>query len=659
MADTELNLDPMVEALEVEALERQAKMRHASALPRAQLNQSFYETLHKLYAPLNGDQWPEDRLKRPEKLHYTANIVRAFVDTEARLMSILPRITNKPDARDPETLKRAEVCEELFLRWLEMSDWENWMLDKNRVKGLYGIAYLKPYWNDEEKRPDVVLIEQPQNLMMGWGSSDFTVADWAIYSYKISYLQARTQWPDVDVAYKKGSDPLVSAQRADHSDPLAQRGVLGNALSAVTRIGDRSRRANEGEYEKMQLTVWDYWYRKPGGPICNVTMLQGKIVDGPHEHPEYPTIPYIPIEHDHEPGSPDGRGTAELLVDLQLGLNRALSHLAQYVADEIDTAYQLTGENADSVPEGIVPKGGEIVAAGSGNEIKPITRGVNQFPLEALIGAIWETAHRITGLSEVLFGNTPGSQTAGRALAVQIEAAINRLDAKRRRDYAGLRKLLLFWGFMVAKKNPKVAVSKRPEAEEGASPLEAPEETVTNEISVADVIRGLDRWRVVAPEITPRDVMEHTMDIINKVNAKTLPLEMAMDELGVENPRQAMEMIEKERSNPRLFPADAQAFAVVMSTLQQLEATQAAMASAGQAQAAANDGTGAGAAAEDAAQQAAPTGTEDMNQPATQVGSPPPPGAPGPLGGQLQSLVRATPGGESQSMSQIQIKRNV
>lgn len=653
----------IADVVERARVEQLAQVRYAQSLPRAHANASRYEKLHKLYAPVDGDQWPADRVLRPNKIHHTANMIRAFVDTEARLLSIPPRVTNKPDGRDPETAKRAEVCEELFMRWLEASGWDVWLGDLNRMKGIYSIGYLKPFWNEADQRPDVQLIEQPQNLHVGWGSSDFRTIDWAIYAYKLSELEVMSRYPGIEVERRRGKEPLVHFQQStDHTDPLNQRSPVMSTLANIAERVSGRRAPGQSEYESQHLTVWDYWYRKPGGPVCNAILVQGVVVDGPHEHPELPAIPYIPVEHDHEPGSPDGLSTAELLQDVQLGMNRALSHAAQYLADEVDTAYQLVGENADSVPEGLIPKGGEIVAAGPGNEIRPITRGVNHFPLEALIDRYWDTAHKITGLSEILFGSMPGSQTSGRAVAVQIEAAINRLHSKRTRLYFALRQLLLFWGYMVEKKDPTVTVSQVAEQQGAQGPEamagEQPPALETREIHMKDIIKGLNRWRIVAPEITPKDVQEHTNNVLNLVNGKLMPLEMGMDEVGIENPQQALEMIRRESSDPKIFPERAQAFAAVQSTLLALMQAMQQMQAAGAAQEAANEGMGAQTAAQQADQRAQPTLTEDQNAPATQAGMAPPPGAPAPVGGELQMLVRQPAGGgDAQAMSQIALQR--
>lgn len=607
------------------AIEQLARQRFALEEPEAQLRQARYERYHSMYAPQGGDQWPEDRYERQGKLHISANLTRPFVDIEARLQSILPRITNKPDVDDPATRARSEAAEKAILRWLEMSGWEVWLFILNQVRGVYGTGILKPFWNESTNAPDVYVVEQPQNMLFGWGDSDYNTIDWAIYQSHISPLQAKLKYPNApEHCFNTGSKDTVAGGNT-HADPLNQK-----------KIGSDAHRTPG--YDAQQVRMWDYWYLDENGKVTNAILLNGYVVEGPTVHEEYPIIPYIPVESDHEPGYPWGRGTVEVLYDIQMGYNRALSHLAQLVWDETDPAYQLVGENAPmTVPEGIVPAGGEIVAPGPGARIEAIQKGINQMPMGDLIRAYWESAHKLTGIPEVLFGTLPGSQTSGRAVAVQLEAAINRLDPRRRRLYDSLRQLFLFWHFMVEKKRLTV----------GGVP-------------VHEVIKGLNRWVIIAPEITPRDVVEHTMNTINKINAKVLSLETGMDEVGVENPLEEIERIKNERSDANLFPGDAQAIAAVRATMQQIQMAEAQMASAGQAQEAAAEGIGAQDEATRDAQEAAPTGTEDMNDPSLQPGMAPPNGAPPPgggIGGELQPIVRQTPSGGSQAMSQIVMPR--
>lgn len=606
-------LEDTLIALEIE---KNARDRYAAGYSEAQFRANRYETYHKYYAPAGGDQWPEDLAERPGKLHFTCNLIRGFVDTEARLLSIEPRMVLPADLKGNEdSERRAEATERLFDRYLDFSGFDGWSFTFNQVKSLYGLGILKPFWNEVTEMPDVTVIEQPQNVMFGWADSNFLDLDWVIYHYSISGLRARMN-------YGLGKEDILAGAKmitpttlggGDHADPI-------ETLNTASRQGRQVT-----DYERAHVPVWDYWYLDEEGTVFNALLVAGKLVQGPTAHPELPTIPYIPVESDHEPGSPDGHGTAEMLLDLQMGLNRAVSHYAQHVWDTTDPAYQLVGPEAPMVvPAGLIPSAGEVIAPGPNAQVAEIRSGVNNFPFDSLINTYWQMAHRLTGLSEILFGSPPGAQTSARALQAQLDSSINRLDPKRRRYYEGLRALFSFWHYMLQKKNPKI-----------------------DGIGVAEVIEGMNNWKIVAPEISPRDVIEHTQNVLNKVNGKLVSLQSAMDEVGVDNPLEELDKIMAERSNAHLFPGDAQAIAAVVATLQAIAAQQGAQGAAAQGQQAAVG-------AEQDAMAAQPTLGEGDNQ-MTQEGMPPPEGSPEPIGGELRPIVREAGGEGPGAMSELRL----
>ena len=611
-----MSLEDTILSIEIE---KEARERYSSGYSEAQYRAGRYERYHRYYAPTGGDQWPEDLAERPGKLHFTANIIRRFVDTEARLLSIKPRFIIPPDNLiDEDRERKAEATERLFGKYLDNSGFDEWSFTFNQVKSLYGLGVLKPFWNDANGMPDVSVVEQPQNIMFGWADSNFLDLDWAIYHYSMSGFRARMKWPVLSEDDIKNPKFLpITPSAGDHADPV-------ETLSFSNRQGRQTT-----EYERTKhVGVWDYWYVREDGVVCNATLVAGHIVEGPIEHKELPTIPYIPVQSDHEPGSPDGHGTAEMLLDLQMGMNRAISHYAQHVWDTTDPAYQLTGPEAPMiVPAGLVPLAGEIIAPGPNARVEEIRSGVNNFPFDSLIATYWNTAHRLTGLSEILLGSPPGAQTSARALQAQLDSSINSLDPKRRRYYEGLRALFSFWHYMVEKKNPRI-----------------------DDIPAKDVIAGMNKWVIVPPEISPRDVIEHTQNVINKVNGKLVSLETAMDEVGVDNPKEEIDRIMAERSNAHLFPGDAQAIAAVVATLQAIAAQQGAQGAAAQ-------GENAQAGAQQDAQQAEPTLGEGDNQGvASGIGSAGPPGeASAPIGGQFRPIVRQSPEGESMPMSELRL----
>lgn len=609
-------------------LEKQALERYSESESYQAFLVSRYRNYHHYYAPYLGDQWPEDAAERPGLIHVTHNIIRPFVDTEARIESKIPRATLQADSQDPDERKRAEMAEKLMLRFLEMSDWAVWLQTLNQGRGIYGKGIIKVFWDDSDPssppRPNATVVENPANLRIGWGASDFSTIDWALYEYSLSPFEVMRRWKDAHVVPTKGEAPLlvqIQKSAGDHADPIEN--VYPTPMPRFPRY-------SPSEYEEKQVTIWDYWTKDLDGSIIECVFAQGKLVEKT-EHPEMIDIPYIPVELDHEPGSPEGIGIVQDLVDVQIEMNRAISHFAQLVNDEVDPAWQI---NADALPGGMVPSGGEILAVGEDKEIKPIPKGVNQFPIQQLVQELYKAAHFGTGLPEIMFSLPPGAQTAGRALQIQIEASANRIEPRRNRLYSALRQLLIFWTVMLERKNPKVGDAR-----------------------VGDLVRGLRRWTFVAPEITPRDVIEATTNVVNKVQAKLISLEDGMDELGVESPIEMKQKIEQERTNPKLFPGDTQAFVAVLNLLIQLPMLAA---QAGIDLGSMMGGLGAAQQAQGQqqleAQNAAPVGLQGDNQsgapqPMTVAGGPPPPV------GQNQTLIRNNPTtGGATALQQIAIR---
>lgn len=629
-------------ALNEREVELQARARFGALDSyQAQLT-TKYERLRHFYAPLDQDQWPEDLRARPGMIHMTVNFVQAAVDIDSRLQSVLPRLSLESDSPDPQERKRAETAEKLMVRWLELTEWDVWLNDLCKVRSQLGKSVLHPFWNSDESRPDVTVIENPAMLRIGYGSSDYRVKDWAIFEFSLSPEEAMRRFPQIDIRPKSfGKGLAVQRTSTNHTDPIDQKGPVGPSNTVVSKLmGRLTREFQDSNYEGSHVAVWDYWFRKDG-QIYNAMLVEGVLATDVTPHPEMPDIPYIVVENDHVPGSPEGRSTSENIIDLQIEYNRALSHWAQLIADEIDPAWQV--DRADW-PAHRVPKGGQVLAAGDQNQIRPIEKAINQFPIQQLLQEMWQDFLRITGLTEIHFGQFPGAQSSGRALAVQMEAGANRIDPRRRRLYRALRELVMFWAHMAERLNPKVNITN-------------PETGQEVNVGIGATFAGLKRWKIVAPDITPRDVAEHTMDVINKVNARLMSVLRGMEEIGIDNREDELERIRNERLDPQLFPGDVQAYISLQAAMQQMWITQQQMAqqiAALQGAGIQPDQTGLNNAAAQR-QQAEPIRTEDMNAPATVAGGPPP-GAPGApvLGGELQSLVRQTPSGEVQVMSQIQ-----
>jgi len=614
------------ELVENQSVVTEARLRYSESEAYQSVLRSRYQRWHQWFAPNGDDQWPEDAARRPGKIHITANVIKPIIDVEARLQAKLPRIALQPSNPSLEERARAELVEKLMAGYLDASGWETWLHTLCKTKAIYGKGVLKAFWNKAERRPDVLVLENPANLRIGWGASDFSVMDWALYEYSLSPFEVMRRWPDVEVIPTRGTDPLQILQRAmgSHDDPLGQKLPLGQ---------EPTRNYDPSAYEKKQVRIWDYWYKR-GDQVYNCIILQKQVhAVPPTLHKEMVDIPYFVVENDHEPGSPEGMSSVGPLLDIQIEMNRELSHWAQLVADEIDPAWQA---DVDTLPPGSVPRSGEIIAVGEDGHITEIEKRINTFPIEQLHTAFWNQLHRQSGIPEIAFGNPGGSQVSGRALAVQIEGAINRLDPKRTLLYQqGIRDLLVFWTVMLERLNPKV-------------------DTGEGKVGIGQMVKGLRRWKIVAPEITPRDVMEHTTNTINKVNARLLSVHSAMDEIGIDSPEDELKLVGEERSTLNLFPGDVQVQLAVYAAMQQLQITAAQLAQLVNPNMA-NDRTGANnaLAQQQQAQPGMGEGDNQGGQPATGLGGVPPADV------NQTTLVRSTATQQPQALNQLSINRQL
>jgi hypothetical protein len=619
-----VTVDDYSEMLDVMEVEAEARSRYSQSQPYQAQLASQYTAFHHYYAPPiygwgSGDQWPADRTERPGKIHVSLNLMRPTINSSARLEAMLPRITIPSSTLPEDARKRAEGTEQLMMTWLDMSGWDVWMYDLCQVKGIYGKVALKTFWNKADKRGDVSLIEQPWNLRIGWGANDFSVKDWALYEYRLSPQEIRRRYPNLQIKTPMDSrQPLEVFRVGDHTDPLSQN---------VDNVTYRQ----ESDYEQRQLAVWDYWYRHAEtDAICNAILVGGVVAYGPKPHSELYDIPYLVTEHDHEPGNPDGVSSVVDLIDLQIEMNRLFSHGLQYVADNVDPAWYITGDDAAGLPEGIVPKAGEATNLGNSQLLEVPKGGANTFPITEMMSEAWNAWHRISGLPEIGLGGMSSSDISGRAVAVQIQSHANRMDPRRNRVYRTLKELLRSWVFMATKVNPQVDIGP----DEQGQPRTA---------GVADLVKGMTNWKIIAPEITPRDAQESVMTEINLLNAKGQSLRSMMDKVGIENPEAEIEMVKSERMDPALFAADAQAYLGIMTMLQQIQMQQQQMQAQAptdqpQAGAPGMSAQAQGSTAVNQMQQQAyaaqPTGFEDQNQggqqPASQAGTPAAPGGPSP-----------------------------
>jgi hypothetical protein len=493
---------------------------------------SMFRRFDNLYHPttmtLGGaDHWPEDPNARlAGRAHISVNVHPAYVNIPASLQAVRPVINYLPSSHDKEGRSLAADRERLFFRWWEENDFDLILEDACSLKALYGHTAAKIYWDPAAQIPRVSIVESPENLYLGYGSSDFRRIDWALYVYGLSPQAAKEEFGIDVVPVSQGGNTFLYTTSSTHDDPLAS--VYRNNL-------EKNPQRNRSQYELQQVEVYDYWYKKPttaGQPpiVCNAIFVGNTMVKN-EEHPEYSgTLPYLPIINSKIPGSPYGKPELYDVEQLLREKDERISAQAQMIASTVGgQMWQLVGAEApDEVPPNAIPKPNRIATPGPGNEIRTITPFIPEFQVEDYNRRIDREIAVVTGLNDLLLGLAPtsvlGSSRAIASLVANYEA---RLQPKRKLLYSWLKQVWELTGKLWSQKDADVEF----------------------------ILDGEYRIDIVPPELTPRDTLELAQTAINLVQNRIWSADRAMDRVGVEDPLGEKDTIREEQTDVTLNPS--------------------------------------------------------------------------------------------------------
>ncbi len=481
------------------------------------------------------DHWPEGA--KPGRVHVSDNIFHVYVDVPSALQAVVPvenYIAQSGESSKREAANRAET---LYFQWKDEDDFELKVHRACTVKSLYGIAFGKVHWDAENKRPTVSVIETPENLYVGWGNSDFTRMDWAIYCYGLS-KQAIEEDYGLGVVYEEDDAaemyfPYVTT--GTHDDPL------GNVYNRQNTL-----RRPRPQYEMAQVEVYDYWYKKPAGTgqrpeVWNAIFVGNHQVKN-QRHPEYEDIPYVPLPNTFVPGFPWGRSEFHDIEQFIREKDERLSNAGQMIASITDgQRWQLVGSEApDDLPPNAVPQPNRVATPGPNAEIKAIQPFVGEYANEDFLKRLDEELEVASGLNPFLLGRVPGdSLGSSRALNAIVTQYETRITMKRA--------LLYRW-----RKNLWRIVAKVWESKDS---------------DVKAIIGGQYRIDVQPPELTPRDKLEVAQIAMSLVQNRLWSAERAMDATGVEDPTTEKDIIREEQTDPALNPAAVQAQVTLVGAL--------------------------------------------------------------------------------------------
>lgn len=486
--------------------------------------------------PGGADHWPLEKQAAGE-VHVSVNNIDPYVTIPASLQAFVPVENYVPEEDSDSEREAAARRERLYFSWKDSEEFE---LKAHRacfVKELYGFTFAKVWWNAEEKRPSVTILDRPDNLYAGWGASDYSRLDWTVYCYGISAQSAREEYGLDVVPIPVGDDKFVPYVTSDHSDPIGS--VYGT--NAIVRGRIRSK------YERDQIEVYDYWYKKAQGKgkkpaIWNALYVGNALVQNV-EHKEFDDIPYILLPNTFVPGFPIGKPALYDLEQLFREKDERITAAAQMIQSVVGgQMWQLTGSEApEEVPSSAIPKVNTVAAPGPNARIEAIQPFMPQFAVEDYLKRIDKELVEASGLSGPLLGNSPQDLSSSKAFIALVHQYGARISMKRDLLYSWRKKVWRVVAMCWERKN--------------------------NEIK--SLIDGKYRLSVLAPDLTPRDELENAQKVINLVQNGIMSLRYAMDQVGIEDPEAEIVLIKQENSDPALKPEKVQAQVTLAAAMAQ------------------------------------------------------------------------------------------
>jgi hypothetical protein len=476
----------------------------------------------------------------PGRSHVSVNSYPAYIDIPASLTSVPPVENFVASSEDSEEAGQqrdvANMAERIYTAWKDTEEIEYKGHQACVVKALYGRTAAKVYWDDEEDRPCVAIVEQPRNLRLGWSSSDHTKLSWACYTYLIS--------------------PDTAAEEYGIRIEVGRDAVTGAMYPYVAAWGDVESSAFTTPGE-LALEVYDYWYRQPvrgakfelGKKVKFETwnaLFIGNALIQRKKHPEYGgMLPYVVLCNTFIPGATTGRPELYDIEQLVREKDERFSETAQMMSRAINGQYwQLVGPEApELVPQGLRPIPNQVVGPGGGNRIEAITPWMPTFQVEQHFTRLDRELSDVSGLNDLLRGLAPPAVlSSGKAINALVANYEARIRIKRDIYYRWRRELraLAFavWGY----KNR----------------------------DIRDIITAPFRHDIQPPTLTPRDDMETATMAANLAGAKLWSSARAMDRVGVDDPEMEQDIIREEQTDATLNPAAVMTMAQMLTVLKQL-----------------------------------------------------------------------------------------
>lgn len=486
--------------------------------------------------------WDHPTADAPGRSHVSINLPATYVDIPAALQAYPPIENMRATKDDEQGRDAADQWQRVYFSWKQA---ENYDLKFHKAcinKGLYGRTFGKVYWDRDQGRPCVEVIEQPQNLWVGYRNDSYDKPEWAAYVQRMTPNAVADEFGVlIDEREYNGSKIPFPTLDLDPQASIPHRPWLYDS-------GD------------CMIEVWDYWYRKPrlgkngrvlGFDTYNIIFAGNVAVRGPLKYPEYKgEIPYIPLYNTYIPGVPNGRSE---LYDMEPIIRETFERVtsgSQMIASATGGDFwQIVGPDAPlKVTDAMKPVRNKVVAPGPGNRIEAITPFIAQFQLEQFLGRLDRYGAIISGLNDLLLGLAPQA-------VLNSSKAINALISNYETRIAMRRLLLYVWRRQCWEMAAKIWVAK--------------------DATVAKIYDNGGGWLDIQdPSLSPRDEAETAVKAANLVQAKLWSQDRGMDAVGVDDPSTEKDIIREESTDAALWPERVELMAQLLQALQALNLPQ-------------------------------------------------------------------------------------
>jgi hypothetical protein len=490
-----------------------------------------------------ADHWAEDPSARLSgRSHVSVNLHASYVQIPASLQAVTPVVNYVPTGPAEDERNQAARRERLFYAWWDANDFDLKLEEATLLKALYGNTAAKVFWDPVKKMPRIQIVDTPENLYVGYGSSDYTRVDWALYSYGLSPQAVLEEWGVDVIPVRDGNQWFPYTSASTHDDPIASI-----YLNSYHRDPIRYQTA----YDQMKIEIMDYWYKHPTAPgkpplVCNAIIVGNTVVKRT-EHPELEgIIPYIMLRNSMIPGSPYGKPELYDIEQLLREKDEKITAQAQMIHSVVGgQMWQLVGAEApDEVPANAIPKPNQVATPGAGNRIESINPFIPQFQVEDYNKRIDRELAVASGLNDLLLGLAPSS-------VLGSSRAIAQLMANYEARISPKRKLLYSWIQQVWEVCARVWENK--------------------DKAIGNIIDGEYQIAITPPELTPRDTIELAQTAINLVQNRLWSAERAMDRMGVSDPEGEKEIIRDEQTDATLNPAAVQTMGSLIQMFNQMQ----------------------------------------------------------------------------------------